>query len=68
VGRTGPAVPQIAEATAVCAGCPVRLECLQFALESNQEFGVWGGYAEDERRDLRRRWRRLGRATRPASR
>lgn len=64
VGVTGPAVPQIAEAKAVCRRCPVRLACLQYALVSYQEFGVWGGYDEEERRDLRRRWRALGRPLR----
>ena len=44
VGFTGAAAQQIAEAKAVCRGCPVRLACLQFALVSNQECGVWGGY------------------------
>ena len=34
----------------------VQDECLQYALESNQEAGVWGGYPEDERRRLRKRW------------
>ena len=46
---------------AACRGCPVRLACLQFALVSNQECGVWGGYDEEERRVLRRQWRELGR-------
>ncbi len=64
VGVTGPAVHQIAAAKAVCRGCPVRLACLQFALTTNQEFGVWGGHDEEERRDLRRRWARLGRPRR----
>jgi WhiB family redox-sensing transcriptional regulator len=64
VGSTGRAVQQIADAKAICRGCPVRLVCLQFALTTNQEDGVWGGYSEDERRELRRRWRRLGRPTR----
>ena len=31
-------------------------ECLQYALETNQEAGVWGGYPEDDRRRLRKRW------------
>jgi WhiB family redox-sensing transcriptional regulator len=56
VGTTGPAVDQIEEAKAICAQCSVQEECLQYALESNQEAGVWGGYAEDERRRLRKRW------------
>jgi len=56
VGTTGPALDDIAAAKAICAQCSVREECLQYALESNQEAGVWGGYAEDERRRLRKRW------------
>ena len=44
------------EATAkqVCAGCPLRTECLQWALDMNER-GVWGGTNDDERRALRRR-------------
>lgn len=56
VGSTGPAVAQIEAAIAICATCPVTEACLQYAFESNQESGVWGGYAEDERRRLRKRW------------
>ena len=57
VGVTGPAVDQIAAAKAVCAGCDVRAECLDFAITTNQEYGVWGGTSEEERRVLRRQWR-----------
>ena len=57
VGVTGPAIPQIARAKAVCAQCPVRSECLEFAITTNQEYGVWGGTSEEERRVLRRAWR-----------
>ncbi len=64
VGFTGHAVQELAEAKAVCRRCPVRLACLQFALVSNQECGVWGGYDEEERRVLRRQWRALGRPLR----
>ena len=42
-------------AKAVCATCPVRAECLEFALASRQHDGVWGGLTESERRRLRRR-------------
>ena len=56
VGTTGPALDHISAAKAICAQCSVKEECLQYALESNQEAGVWGGYAEDERRRLRKRW------------
>jgi WhiB family transcriptional regulator, redox-sensing transcriptional regulator len=37
----------------VCAGCGVREDCLEFAVLTNQEFGVWGGTSEEERRRLR---------------
>ncbi|HVM67315.1 MAG TPA: WhiB family transcriptional regulator [Acidimicrobiales bacterium] len=57
VGVTGPAIPQIAAAKAVCARCGVRSECLEFAIVTNQEYGVWGGTSEEERRALRRAWR-----------
>ena len=57
VGSTGNAADEIRQAKLVCAGCPVRLACLQFALTTNQEFGVWGGCDEDERHQLRREWR-----------
>lgn len=55
-GTTGPAALKIEMATAICQSCSVRETCLQYALESNQESGVWGGFAEDDRRKLRRRW------------
>ncbi len=56
VGTTGMALGLIDEAKAICGECSVREECLMYALETNQEAGVWGGYAEDERRRLRKRW------------
>ena len=56
IGSTGPAIEQIAAAKQICAVCTVQEDCLQYALESNQESGVWGGFAEDERRRLRKRW------------
>jgi len=57
VGTTGVAVDQIEAAKAVCRTCPVHDACLQFAFETNQEAGIWGGKDEDERRRLRRVWR-----------
>ena len=56
VGTTGTALELIDEAKVICTECSVREECLMYALETNQEAGVWGGYAEDERRRLRKRW------------
>lgn len=38
----------------VCAACPVRAACLQYALDTGQRYGVWGGLTEDERRELPR--------------
>lgn len=54
IGTTGPAVDQIATAKEVCARCDVRESCLEFALDTKQDAGVWGGLTEDERRSLRR--------------
>ena len=56
VGSTGPAVEQIEAAKAVCRRCPVQATCLEFALSTNQEAGVWGGASEEERRKLRKAW------------
>ena len=58
VGSSGAAVGHIKAARAVCRRCPVQEACLRFALETNQEAGVWGGKDEDERRGLRRARRR----------
>jgi WhiB family redox-sensing transcriptional regulator len=63
---TGPALAQVAEAKRVCADCPVRQECLRFALSTGQGYGIWGGLTEDERRKLRRRRQRAA-ARRPAA-
>ena len=38
----------------ICAGCPVRDECLEHAMEHGEPFGVWGGLSEHERRGLTR--------------
>lgn len=56
IGATGMALEQIEAAREVCRACPVQAECLDFALETNQEAGIWGGTSEDERRRLRRDW------------
>ena len=50
--------PEAAEkAKAICAECPVREACLQYALATNQAAGVWGGLDAAERRRMRRRIR-----------
>jgi WhiB family transcriptional regulator, redox-sensing transcriptional regulator len=58
IGSTGPAVAEISRAKAICAGCPVRQACLTYALATNQAYGIWGGYDENERRAMRRRQQR----------
>ena len=45
------------EAKSVCWSCEVRVECLEYALEHHENFGIWGGLSERERR--RERERRL---------
>lgn len=58
VGTTGPAAAQIDAAKAVCVQCAVRDECLDWALTTGQDAGVWGGTSEEERRSIRRARRR----------
>jgi WhiB family redox-sensing transcriptional regulator len=41
-------------ARAVCNQCPVRAQCLEYALNNKEQFGIWGGTSERERRRLRR--------------
>lgn len=57
VGTTGLAIEQIDNAKAVCLDCAARAACLEFALSTNQDTGVWGGTSEEERRVIRRRRR-----------
>jgi WhiB family redox-sensing transcriptional regulator len=58
IGTTGPAAIQAEMAKAVCARCDVRELCLEWALATGQDSGVWGGTSEEERRALRRARRR----------
>ncbi len=43
------------EAKKVCLSCEVRVECLEYALEKDERFGIWGGLSERERRRLKKR-------------
>lgn len=52
ISSSGPSAAQVAQAKAVCAGCPVRRECLAFALRTQQVYGIWGGLTEQERHPL----------------
>lgn len=44
----------VAAAKRVCAGCPVRVECLDYALAHREPHGIWGGHTVVERRHLQR--------------
>lgn len=46
----------VAYAKEICGICPVTEDCLEFAFETNQRSGVWGGTSEEDRRALRRKW------------
>jgi len=64
VGTTGNALMAIDYAKRVCAECAVMQECLEFALDTNQDSGVWGGHSEEERRAIRRQRAAAERAAR----
>lgn len=43
------------DAKKICTSCEVRTHCLEYALENDERFGIWGGLSERERRKLRKR-------------
>lgn len=45
------------QARQICAECPVKAECLEYALESRIDHGVWGGCSERQRRRILRQRR-----------
>ena len=55
ISYSGRALEQVAQAKAICAACPVRRDCLAFALQTEQAHGIWGGLTEQERAARRRR-------------
>ncbi|MFE9939629.1 WhiB family transcriptional regulator [Streptomyces hirsutus] len=55
IGTSGPALFQTEQAKRVCRRCPVQQHCLDWALDTGQSLGVWGGTSETERRALKRR-------------
>jgi WhiB family redox-sensing transcriptional regulator len=42
------------DAKRICQNCEVRAECLEYAVERDERFGVWGGMSERERRQLKK--------------
>jgi WhiB family transcriptional regulator, redox-sensing transcriptional regulator len=49
----GTAKQGIEQAKRLCRDCPVRAQCLDWALDRGVAFGIWGGFTEDERRTIR---------------
>ncbi len=47
------------EAKKICGRCPAADACLQYALDNDERFGIWGGLSERERRDLKRSAERI---------
>lgn len=45
--------PEIRAAVKICSECPVRVLCANYAINTNQEYGVWGGLTEVDRKQLR---------------
>lgn len=43
------------EAWKICTECPVRIECLTFAIENKIEYGIWGGFGLRARRRIQKR-------------
>ncbi|MDP9067862.1 MAG: WhiB family transcriptional regulator [Actinomycetota bacterium] len=50
-------------AKSICRTCPVKEPCLEFAMDTNQKYGIWGGYTDKERGSLKRRRARSRRAS-----
>ena len=42
------------DAKKICSSCEVRAQCLEYALQNDERFGIWGGLSERERRKLRK--------------
>ena len=61
-GGVSVAYRQIEAAKSVCRSCKAIDECLKYALDTNQDYGIWGGMSEDERRALKRRVMRAHRS------
>ncbi|MGW7081290.1 WhiB family transcriptional regulator [Streptomyces sp. NPDC054871] len=55
VSALGAGATQTLRAKEVCARCPVRAECLEWALDTRQQSGVWGGTDEVQRTAMLRR-------------
>ncbi|HEY2077797.1 MAG TPA: WhiB family transcriptional regulator [Streptosporangiaceae bacterium] len=52
VSSTGADQLNVTRAKAMCARCPIRQQCLDFAIDSDEAYGIWGGTSEEERRHI----------------
>lgn len=68
VGLTGSSIEQTNRAKTICRSCPAQPACLEFALRTNQDHGIWGAHTEEERRALRRARRAAARRALAAER
>ena len=46
------------KAKAVCANCPIRVQCLDWAIATRADYGIWGGVDFERETDVVRRRRR----------
>jgi WhiB family redox-sensing transcriptional regulator len=67
ISPSGRTLAQIARAKAICAGCLVRRQCLEYAVDNGPIYGIWGGTTPQERDSVRRRELRVRRAASRAS-
>ncbi|MDF1596683.1 MAG: WhiB family transcriptional regulator [Acidimicrobiia bacterium] len=56
-GESTSTTSSLQQARAICAGCPVKADCLDYALQTGPRYGIWGGLTQDELQPLRRRRR-----------
>lgn len=62
ISSAGRSLAQINQAKAICAGCSVRVQCLEFAQANEPINGIWGGTTAEERARAKRREQRARRA------
>ena len=67
ISVAGASATQIRTARAICAGCRVRSDCINYAVEHAEIQGIWGGTTDDERKKLRRARARAGSSARAAT-
>lgn len=48
----------VAKAKAICNECPVSADCLEYAMDFEEMFGIWGGLTSRERNRLRKTWKK----------